>query len=180
MTCSCRRDYLSAKADYEEALLSVNQSQAQIVTARATLAQHQESIAQATVRAPIGGTTKPTVQPTAELYEATAEQLKSDRDTALLSLRQQLDQAFSDVKGTEERIQFATREVEVAQKNFQIAYKRYATGLSDITERSFLYTAQNDYVNAIHDKKIAEGRLRATPSYQPEPMIDLKKLLHEE
>lgn len=50
-----RREYLSAKADYETALLQVNQNQAQVRTAEAQMAQHQETLAQSEVRAPIDG-----------------------------------------------------------------------------------------------------------------------------
>lgn len=51
-----RRDYLSAKADYETALLQVNQNMAQVRTAQATLAQHRETLAQTEVRSPMDGT----------------------------------------------------------------------------------------------------------------------------
>lgn len=127
---------------------------------------------------------QPNIQPTAELFEATARQLEHDRRSALLVLRQQLDTAYSNVDAAQQRSDFAAEEVTSALANFRIAYKRYASGLSDITEllnaRSFLLGAQNDYVNAVHDRKVAEGQLRFTQSYQPDPVIDIDGLLREE
>jgi len=123
---------------------------------------------------------QPAVRPTAELFDATAEQFKKDRDSAVLLLAQQLETAYANVAGAENRSNFAAREVSIALKNFQMAYRRYSSGLSDINElinaRSFLYAAQNDYVNALHDKKVAEGQLRLTQGYQPEPMIKIDGL----
>lgn len=123
---------------------------------------------------------QPGVRPNAELFDATAAQFKKDRDSAVLGLAQQLETAYANVTGAEERSNFAAREVSIALKNFQMAYKRYSSGLSDINElinaRSFLFTAQNDYVNALHDKKVAEGQLRFTQGYQPEPMIKIEGL----
>ena len=51
-----RREYLSAKADYETALLQVNQNLAAVRTAQATLAQHRETLAQSEVRSSMDGT----------------------------------------------------------------------------------------------------------------------------
>lgn len=50
-----RKNYLSAKADYEDALLQVNQNLAQVRSAQATMAQHRESLTQAVVTSPIDG-----------------------------------------------------------------------------------------------------------------------------
>lgn len=50
-----RKNYLSAKADYEDALLQVNQNLAQVRSAQAVMAQHQESISQSVVTSPIDG-----------------------------------------------------------------------------------------------------------------------------
>jgi len=50
-----RKNYLSAKADYEDALLQVNQNMAQVRTAEATMAQHRESLTQAVVTSPLDG-----------------------------------------------------------------------------------------------------------------------------
>lgn len=126
----------------------------------------------------------PNIQPTADLFEATARQLEQDRKTTLLQLRQQLDTSYSNVDAAQQRSDFAAEEVTSALANFRIAYKRYASGLSDITEllnaRSFLLGAQNDYVNAVHDRKVAEGQLRFTQSFQPGPAIDVDGLLREQ
>lgn len=123
---------------------------------------------------------QPTIRPTAELYDATAQQFRKDRDSAVLALLQQLESAVATVEAAQQRTTIAADEVSISLKNFQLAYKRYASGLSDLTElinaRSFLFSAQNDYVNALHDKKVAEGQLRLTQGYQPEPMIQIEGL----
>jgi len=106
----------------------------------------------------------PATEPNARQFKAIAAQLEQDKATALLRLLQLLDQAYSDVRGARERADAGAQETSLALKNFDLAQKRYEAGLSDITElinaRSFVLSAQSDLVAALHDLKVAEGRMQ--------------------
>lgn len=133
----------------------------------------------------------PGVEAQARQFEASAAQVRFNKDNARLQLLQQLDTAYSDLKWTEKRVHAGKREVELALANLALAYKRYRAGLADITEqinaRIFVNSAQNDYVSALVDRKLAEGRLLQVlgqlplaPAYDPlNPEISLPALKKE-
>ncbi len=96
---------------------------------------------------------------------ATAEQLRHDRENVRLQLLQILDTAYSDLEGARERTAASQEAVRAALANFDLASKRYTAGLTDLSElinaRSFVLDAQGDYVQALTDRKVAEGKLKA-------------------
>ena len=105
----------------------------------------------------------PATEPNARRFKALADQLRHDRDTARIQLVQLLDTAYADMQAARRRVEVAAKETRLALENFRLAQRRYEATLSDITElinaRSFVVNAQTDYVTALHDRKVAEGRL---------------------
>lgn len=100
-----------------------------------------------------------------ELNQATARQLRHDRENVHLELVQILDTSYSDLDGAKERTAASRAEVQAALANFQLASKRYTAGLTELSElinaRSFVLQAQGDYVSALNDRAIAVGKLKA-------------------
>lgn len=103
-----------------------------------------------------------------ELALATAEQLRHDRENVRLQLVQIMDSAFADLEAAQERTSASQDAVRAALANFQLASKRYTAGLTDLAElinaRSFVLDAQGDLIEALTDRKIAEGELKAVTS----------------
>jgi len=100
--------------------------------------------------------------PQGDKFDATAEQLTYQRKVQEMLLVQQLDAAIAAINGANKRMMAAADGVVQAIENNNLAYKRYCSGLSDITElvqaRGFLNDIRTDFVNALADLRIAQSQ----------------------
>lgn len=102
----------------------------------------------------------PSVGPQVEEAEANLLRAVENAKNTKLELLQQLESAYSDHQGAEQRTSATLRQAKIALLNFELAAKRYQAGLTDYTELfnalSFLSTAQQSYINALADLRSAE------------------------
>ena len=114
---------------------------------------------------------QPGVEPSAEKFRATAEELDHKRDALRLTLLESMDTAYSDLEGARLRAAAAARQTRLATQSYWMSYKRYRGGVAEITEllngRGAVASAQQNYIQALHDGKVAEGNFYLALGYVP-------------
>lgn len=109
----------------------------------------------------------PTLGPKIDLYKAKVLEAQENAKNTRLGLVQEVETAFADSVGAQERSRASLRQAKTALLNYDLALKRYRAGLTDYTELlnalSFVSTAQSSYISALSDERLAEiNLLKAT------------------
>ena len=107
-----------------------------------------------------------TVSSQSDQQRALADQYARQRDSQLLSYRQQLQTSYANINGAMKNIGTAKDQVKQAMLNFNLAYMRYKQGISTIIElnnaRDYLNQARYSYINSVYNLKYAENSLLQT------------------
>ena len=116
---------------------------------------------------------QPGIVPLMDQQKALASQFQSQKAATRLQLLQNLATAYVDFDGAAQRVVAGETEVRLSLMNQRLSTRRYAEGISEITElvnaRSFLNSARTDYANALRDRRVAEAHLLQAIGEAPIP-----------